>query len=194
LPLLLFGRRAWRDVGARGLLPPLVIVLVGVLAGQSAVPHYLAPVAGIILLWIVQAIRHLRAWRPKGRDTGAFLAQAVLVLLTLLVAIRPFDFLPAGDGAMSWCCVTPGNLRRAQLVRALNREVGGQLVMVRYQPNHYFHVEWVYNDADIDAAKIVWSREINPEEDRRLFDYFHDRTVWLLKADEYLPVLERYPR
>ncbi len=192
LPLLLFGRRAWRDARARGLLPPLGIVLAGVLAGQSATPHYLAPVVGIILILIVQALRHLRLWRVRGCDTGAFLAQAVLVILTMLVALRPFNLVPMGDGAMSWCCVTPGNIRRALLIQALDRQLGPQLVMVRYQPNHYFHVEWVYNEADIDGAKVVWAREINAQEDRRLLDYFHDRTVWLLKADEDPPVLERY--
>jgi hypothetical protein len=194
LPLLLFGRRAWRDVQKRGLLPPLVIVLAGVLAGQSAVPHYLAPVAGIILILIVQAIRHLRLWRVKERDTGAFLAQAVLALLTLLVVIRPFDLLPMGSGTMSWCCVAPGNARRAEILQALSREPGGQLVMVHYKTNHYFHVEWVYNEADIDGAKVVWARQINPQEDRRLLDYFHDRTVWLLNADEDPQVLRPYPR
>jgi hypothetical protein len=192
LPLLLCGRRAWRDARARGLLPPLLIVLIGVLAGQSATPHYLAPVTGIVLILIVQAIRHLRLWRVRGRDIGAFLAQAVLLSLTILVAIRPFSLLPMGDGAMSWCCVTPGNMSRVQLINALDRQIGGQLVIVRYKPNHYFHVEWVYNDADIDGAKVVWAREINAEEDRRLLDYFHDRTVWLLQADEDRPLVERY--
>jgi len=192
LPLLLFGRRAWRDVRARGLLPPLLIVLAGVLAGQSAVPHYVAPVAGIILILIVQAIRHLRVWRVKGRDTGAFLAQAVLAGLILIVAIRSFRIVPMGQAAISWCCVLPGNISRAQLIGILDREPGPQLVMVHYKSNHYFHVEWVYNDADIDAAKIVWAREIDPEEDRRLLDYFHDRKVWLLEADENPPFVEPY--
>jgi hypothetical protein len=194
LPLLLFGRRAWREVRARGLLPPLVIVLVAVLAGQSAVPHYLAPVSGIFLLLIVQAIRHLWVWRVRGRDTGAFLTLAVLTGLVLIVVVRPFEIVPMGEGAFSWCCVIPGNTARAKLIEMLDRQPGGQLVMVRYKPNHYFHIEWVYNEADIDSAKIVWAREIDPVEDARLLDYFHDRKVWLVEADENPAFVEPYPR
>jgi hypothetical protein len=64
---------------------------------------------------------------------------------------------------------------------------------VHYKQNHYFHVEWVYNEADIDNARVVWAREINSEEDRRLLDYFHDRTVWILNADEDPPAIGPYP-
>jgi hypothetical protein len=194
LPLLLFGRRAWRDIRVRGLLPPLLFVLAGVLAGQSAVPHYLAPVVGVIVILMVQAVRRLCLWRIGDRATGLFLAQAVLCLLVVTVAIRPAGIVPMGSSPSSWCCVAAGNTRRAELIQTLSQQAGGQLVMVRYQPDHNFHVEWIYNDADIDAAKIVWAREISPGDDRRLLDYFHDRTVWLLKADADPQTLEPYRR
>ena len=32
------------------------------------------------------------------------------------------------------------------------------------------HEEWVYNGADIDAATIIWAREMSPSENRKLVD------------------------
>jgi hypothetical protein len=61
---------------------------------------------------------------------------------------------------------------------------GQHLVIVRYEPTHKVFEEWVYNAADIDASRIVWAREMSPSENQTLMRYFHDRTVWLVKADE----------
>jgi hypothetical protein len=54
------------------------------------------------------------------------------------------------------------------------------------------HQEWVFNEADIDRAKIVWAREMDVEQNRRLLEYFKDRRVWLLKAETWSPALVPY--
>jgi len=73
-----------------------------------SVPHYLAPATGAILALTVQAIRHLRVWKPRGM----FLSRAVLAMLVASVIVRATHLLPAGTSPISWCCVTPGNLER----------------------------------------------------------------------------------
>ncbi|MFI5396496.1 MAG: hypothetical protein ACHQ9S_13265 [Candidatus Binatia bacterium] len=40
--------------------------------------------------------------------------------------------------------------------------------------------EWVYNDADIDGATMVWAREMEPDRNRALVEYFKDRKIGLL--------------
>jgi len=57
------------------------------------------------------------------------------------------------------------------------------LIMVRYEEDHNLHDEWVYNGADIDTAKVLWARELDPAQNAKLFAYFKDRQVWLVEPD-----------
>jgi hypothetical protein len=57
------------------------------------------------------------------------------------------------------------------------------LVVVRYGPQHNTLQEWVYNDADIDAAPVVWARAMDPARDVELLRYFDQRCTWQLAAD-----------
>src|ERR1700719_567073 len=67
-----------------------------------------------------------------------------------------------------------------------------QLVIVVYGPGHNFDREWVYNDADIDAAKVVWARDMGRDSNQELLNFFKDRRVWRVNADAELPMLESY--
>ena len=64
-----------------------------------------------------------------------------------------------------------------------------------YRPGHNSFIEWVYNEADIDGAEIVWARAMNPEADDALVNYFRhqQRRVWLLDADDKSPQLQERP-
>ena len=73
---------------------------------------------------------------------------------------------------------------RAPIERDLAAMPGEHLVLVRYAPEHFVHNEYVYNEADIDHAKIVWAREIPGSDLSPLLAYFRNRLVWVLEPDE----------
>jgi hypothetical protein len=65
--------------------------------------------------------------------------------------------------------------------------------MVRYGGGHNLHDEWVYNGAEIDNAKVLWARELDPTQNAKLFAYFKDRRIWLVEPDADNTELIPYP-
>src|SRR5207253_1083575 len=94
----------------------------------------------------------------------------------------------------AWYQKGPDDFGRASVEAKLQATPGKHLVLVRYRPEHEPFAEWVYNEADIDRAKIVWAREMERSENQRLLDYFNDRQIWLLEADDNPPKLMPYAR
>jgi len=181
----------------RFLIIVVSIFFAGLLAESYFEPHYAAPITCVLLALTLMAMRRLQAWEPNGRRMGVALNRAVVVACLLSFAIRG---VAAGRGwelprseAPAWHQVGPQSFGRAALVARLKRLPGKQLVIVRYTGHHEVFDEWVYNDADIDGSKIVWARELDAAENAKLVDYFKDRQVWLLEADEQPPKLSLYP-
>ncbi len=82
---------------------------------------------------------------------------------------------------------------RAAIRKGLLASGGRHLAMIRYAPNHDVHDEWVYNDAGIDAATVVWAREMGPLRDGELLRYFKERKIWLVEPDASPPHISPYP-
>ena len=152
--------------------------------------HYAAPLTGVTFALIVQSMRHLRQLRFDARPVGlAWLRVSVLMLfITFSAALvqemrQPYSWI-FGFG--------PGNIERASILKNLRSQPGKQLAIVRYGHPHDVHEEWVYNDADIDSAKVVWARELNNQQDEKLISYFKDRHAWLVEADHSPAELKPY--
>ena len=156
------------------------VLMVGLRVETRMWPHYAAPVTALLYALLLQAMRHLRLWRWHGRPTGRSIVWA---MLTLCVALAP----QTGGEPQAW------SLNRANVLQWLEEGGDRHLVIVRYRPRHNLNTEWVYNAADIDGAKVVWAREMDPAQNRRLLEYFKDRRVWLLEADAEPPALTPYP-
>ena len=57
------------------------------------------------------------------------------------------------------------------------------MIIVRYGEDHNIHDEWVFNGADIDGSKVIWARELDSQQNAKLFAYFKDRHIWLVEPD-----------
>ena len=115
---------------------------------------------------------------------GIFLTR--LVLLLGLAQLGVLTVAAYQHPLLDW------SVYRDRIERQLEATPGKQLVIVRYAPDHNVHHEWVYNGADIDGEKVAWAREIPGRDLRPLLEYFHDRTVWVVEADQNPPKLEPY--
>jgi hypothetical protein len=182
LPLIMLPS-VLRDRRRRFLILAGAIFFVGLLACAFVRAHYLAPATAILFAIVVQASRRLRVWRPGGQPVGAALVRAVPCMCIALFLAQ------AGSKAAS---PTP-DLPRTRVQHFLEKQPGRQLAIVRYDAGHSVFDEWVYNAADIDAAQVVWAREMDAAENVELLDYYKDRKVWLVEPDQTQPRVSPYP-
>ena len=170
----------------------LGIILLGLLAEIDIVPHYAAPATALLYLLAVQCFRCLRTNRRAGR----LVAHSIPVLLVCTLVMF-YSLEAAGVGFLheiySWCFVRPGNLARTRIIKQLDQADGQHLILVRYSPEHNDYRDWVYNQADIGSAKVVWAWEMDDDSNRSLIRYFHSRHVWLFEPDLSNPELKEYP-
>jgi hypothetical protein len=147
-------------------------------------PHYFAPATGLLYLIVVQCMRHLRFWQWRGRPVGISLVRAIPLVCCAMIALRVSAVVAHAQIEQPW---PRGNLARAGALNTLQHTPGQHLVLVRYSKTHNFDHEWVYNAADIDAAKVVWARDMGERDNQELLQYFRKRKVWRVDPDE-LPI------
>ncbi len=164
---------------------PLLIggtVAVGSLIETWTQPHYLAPAFGLFILFLVQSMRHLRLWRWRGQPVGYGLARAMPLVCAAMIVLRVSA---VAAGVRIEPLGSRGISPRGVVQRELEAMPGEQLVIVHYGPKHIPHEDWVYNKADIDAAKIVWARDMGADGNKELLAYFKDRHAWRVYPDEH---------
>ncbi|HET8923598.1 MAG TPA: hypothetical protein VFN26_11455 [Candidatus Acidoferrum sp.] len=163
------------------------LVTAGVFSLIWSMPHYVAPLVCVIFLLLVQAIRYLRIFRPRGCPVGLALSWAAAGLLAADTGVS------AGKhrcDPLEWTC--QGDPSRAAIAEKLAHTPGKHLIMVRYNEDHNIHDDWVFNGAEIDAAKVLWARELDEDQNAKLFAYFKDRQLWLVTPDDDNTNLIRY--
>lgn len=135
-------------------------------------PHYAAPMTGLLFLLEIESLRRLSAFRrPRGRFVAKAIPMACLAAwLFAFYDLRQQPMLFELD----W------HFERAKIEAELSHGPEKHLVIVRYDPSHSTLQEWVYNRAEIDQAPVVWAREMETEQTEKLRNYFRDRQHWRL--------------
>jgi hypothetical protein len=194
----------WRAIGptTRFLLLVCGATITGSMLSPWFLPHYAAPIASALIALVLQSMRFLRSQAGKWQPAGVFITRAIPSICVLMLALRvsanPLHLpttprVNAGTGA-TWCTLGLADLGRAAMLAKLQGCPGLQLAIVRYGPRHVMGFpEWVFNEADVDKAKVVWARDMGPARNDELLHYFRDRRAWLVEPDENPPRLSRYP-
>jgi hypothetical protein len=184
IPLVMLGA-VWRSRRLRFLFLTVGCTLLLALMQFVSLPHYVAPAAGAMLAILVECMRRLRRVRRKGRPIGLQLVIAAPLIMLAILVVRiglekfrlPFT---QANNFESWCCVQPGNQNKARILAMLEKAGGRHLVIVKAKDNPNDFLQWIYNAGDIDGSPVVWARDLGPEQNRALMDYFRGRMVWLV--------------
>ena len=146
-------------------------------------PHYFAPAAALLLLPILAAVRYTVA--RSGRY-----GPLLLVLFLLLAVKHDAGVFVAAAHDRRAARLVHRDVYASQLVRPQVEQqlaaLGGQhVVIVRYPPQHdpNRNFEVVYNHADLDASTVIWARDMGPDANRELLQYYSGRRFWLLDPD-----------
>jgi hypothetical protein len=178
LPPLIMIRHVLRDRRVRFLAVCAAMVLVGMMTESFFIPHYVAPYTAALYALGLQAMRHLRQLAPNRAPAGKTM---VRLLITVCVVIAAAQILTARPRS-STDPLQPGSTR-AQLQSRLENLPGRQLVFVRYLPTHDPTDDWVYNRADLDAAKVIWAWDMGADDNAELMRYYSGRAAWLVQPD-----------
>jgi hypothetical protein len=167
-------------------LTACLLVLAGNLMSLWVFSHYFAAAGAALYLLVTVGFRRLMAFR---RPLGAILVVAVVAWAVVEAGLGyRWEAFSAIRKRNSWAA------GRTMFEDKLARLPGADLVVVRYLGQaHSIDQEWVYNRADIDASPVAWAREMDEASNRRLFDYFAGRRIWLLEVEDRRVEIKPYP-
>ncbi|MGA8041396.1 MAG: hypothetical protein WCA37_01205, partial [Terracidiphilus sp.] len=201
LPLLVLVPRAARDRRIRYLSISLLVLFFGMSIQIFAIPHYVAPFTAAMYALGLQSARHLNQWRLGDQSIGQAIVRMCILVCLIMAGIRPFDRIlhipairwPSVETLTEWYGPDHFGTAREAIERRLEQVPGRQLALVCYPPDWPELIEWVYNSADINSQQVIWARDMGPRQNRELIDYYKDRKVWLVRADDPKPSLMPYP-
>ncbi len=185
LPMAILTWKTGRRQSAWLLVVSLVAILV-INCVPWVMPAYVASLIPIAILLFSFVLKRLSTWIATRFQFHPNLScsrrRAEFLILGFLLCCQ----LPA----LSYTCFARATNQpgwqidwadeRQRLVDRLRESHESHLILVEYQSGHNVNQEWVYNEADIPNAKIVWGRFASPELNQRLVTSYPNRKVWRL--------------
>ncbi len=156
------------------------IFVIGLAVEVWFLPHYFAPATALLYLFLMQCMRHLRWFRWREHPVGLAFVRAVCVVYVATVFLRMGMAVAHVHPEKEW---QHGDMGRAAIVQELDALPGKDVVLVKYAPDFDLDREWVFNGANIDGSKIVWARDMGPEKNQELLDYYRGRKFLIVQAD-----------
>ncbi len=162
--------------------------------------HYIAAVTCLFILVAIVGLQQIARLSIGGHPAGQEAAGLIVLLCVAqflfwygMHAAESQEFSMSARQYEVWDAINHQNPARRILVdQELARIPGKLLVLVRYRPQHIFQDEWVYNLADLNSARVIWARDLGPEEDEKLLSAYPGRTALLLEPDVRPPQLSPY--
>jgi len=174
-----------------------LVVLIGatMAAGFSVqtwtLAHYFSPATGALYIVLVYGLRYFNLWKRGAGNVGKAVVRAVPMIACAMILLRVVAAATHTHIEPDW---PRGNLERAEIAHELGQRPGLHLVLVRYGDHHDVDHEWVWNEASVENAKVIWARDMGEEANQELVRYYPGRSVWLLEGDLPHPKLQPYPR
>ena len=143
---------ALRNGWARRALIVYAVLLPGLMLSTVSAVHYPAPITGLNYFLVLSA---MRLGRRRYKRAGQIMLWLLPCLAIAALAASVIYATITTDSSSPW------HLQRARFLVQLGQDESRHLIVVKYGPLHSVNDEWVYNEAEIDRAKVIWARDMN---------------------------------
>lgn len=139
--------------------------------------HYAAPCMAATLIFNIKGLRWLRCTLRKSRAGLHLSRAAILVMFGFLLFQTAYE---AMDPTHFWFTVQP-QLRlqydRERILNVLNQRGGKHLVIVHSGGTYVDNLSWIYNEPNINSARVLFVRDMGHDLNARLLAAYPDRQV-----------------
>jgi hypothetical protein len=162
--------------------------------------HYAAPATGAVFLALLFSVRQFRNSQFKYAIWGSRAMAIVLAMWMISPIVEtlrdPFMVDPILSGPKvvgPKATPLPMQIQRSEIQSELEARSGKQLIIVHYPSRGDVpSQDWIYNDADIDRAHVIWARDMGYVKNKELLDYYPDRRVWYRDREDSAALILPY--
>ena len=195
------GRRVLHDRRIRFLILCVAVLMAGMLDRDISSASLRGSIHGGILCNRIAGHAPPPGLETGDKPVGKALVRLTVTLCLALAVVRvfagPLGFRTAAWPPSNWADTWYGpdhyGTERAQIKVALEQLPGKQLVLVHDSPSRHPLDQWVYNEPDIDASKVVWAWDMDATNNRELMEYYPNRQVWSIHMDTEPATVSPYP-